>query len=90
VPGDLPVCAPIDPRGKSLGEECWHYGDQDDCKIGLACAAADVSSQGICREICGCGPEAPTCEKAPQTVCALDQGAFFPVCVPACDPDRSP
>jgi hypothetical protein len=73
-----------------LGDACVVEGSGvsgvDDCDVGLMCWAVDPeTNMGTCIELCGCGPDAPTCSGG-GTVCTISNAGVLPICLPTCDP----
>lgn len=87
---DSTSCVPLAPAPVQVGQPCQTQGATssglDDCDLGLMCWAVDAETlTGVCVELCGCGPEAPTCQGA-GTTCTVANGGNLPVCVATCDP----
>ena len=83
-------CWAVEETPAQLGDACVVEGSGvsgiDDCDVGLMCWAVDPETNiGTCIELCGCGPEAPTCSGG-GTVCTVSNSGVLPICLPTCDP----
>jgi hypothetical protein len=83
-------CSPLDPAPAQLGDECLAEGSGvsgvDNCDIGLMCWGVDTETNiGTCIELCGCGPEEPTCAGG-GTFCVISNENALPICLSTCDP----
>ena len=83
-------CSPLDDDPDGLGDACTVEGSGvsgvDSCDIGLMCLGVDPETNiGTCSELCGCGPDEPTCSGG-GTICSITNGGALPICLPACDP----
>jgi len=83
-------CSPLDPNPAQAGDECMVEGSGvsgiDNCDIGLMCWGVDTETNiGTCIELCGCGPEEPTCAGG-GTFCVISNENALPICLSTCDP----
>jgi hypothetical protein len=82
-------CVTIAVAPKQLGEPCnvnqFALSGEDDCDLGLLCWAVDpVTLQGVCRELCGCSADTPTCQGG--GTCFVANDGLVAVCSDPCDP----
>lgn len=82
-------CSPLSADPDQVGESCMVEGSGvsgiDTCDVGLMCWAVDAETNtGTCIELCGCGPEQPTCGGG--GACSIANDGVLPLCLPACDP----
>ena len=86
-------CSPVDPAPVALDGVCTVEGSGvsgvDNCDVGLMCWDVDVeTNMGTCVELCGCGPDEPTCAGG-GTFCSISNMGALPICLPTCDPLES-
>ncbi len=83
-------CVTIIANPGQLGQACTldHGGPippQDSCDVGLMCLDGSMAVAPSCLELCGCGPDEPTCSGENQ-LCLKSPNSEFGVCRDACDP----
>lgn len=82
------TCTPVmrDPgqRGDTCSVEGNGVSGIDDCDLGLMCYnVQSKTNMGVCFELCGGSPAAPTCDEG---LCAVYNDGNLPLCLPDCDP----
>jgi hypothetical protein len=82
-------CVPVEGEGQ-VGDPCTVQMDAvsglDDCDAGLMCYNVQLDTMmGTCYELCGGSPAAPSCDTA-DSVCAIYNEGFLPLCLTQCDP----
>gem|GEM_PF-257265 len=87
---DSTTCSPVVDDPAQLGDSCIvetsGTSGVDDCDVGLMCWNVDVETLiGECVELCGCGPEEPTCSGG-GTNCVIVNDGVLPLCLGVCDP----
>ena len=84
------TCSPIAVDPGQIGDVCTVEGSGvsgvDDCDLGLMCWNVDPeTNMGECIELCGCGPDEPTCGGG-GTTCVIVNSGVLPLCLGVCDP----
>jgi len=82
------TCSPVMRNPGQRGDECTVEGSGvsgvDDCDLGLMCYnVQSKTNTGICFELCGGSPDAPTCNEG---LCAVYNDGNLPLCLDDCDP----
>lgn len=81
IPWDAVKCVPLMGNVHPGGPCSAMDGGLDDCAEGAICGSTD----GICIELCGGSPEAPTCKDPEKFICAFAGANVFSFCVRKCD-----
>ena len=84
------TCRPLANDPGQIGDACTVEGSGvsgvDDCDLGLMCWNVDPETNvGECVELCGCGPDEPTCGGG-GTTCVIVNNGVLPLCIGVCDP----
>ena len=81
-------CSDVPADPDQLGDSCTVVGSgtsgEDSCDVGLMCWNVSGST-GTCIEVCGCGPDEPTCSSG-GTLCSISNDNALTICLPTCDP----